>query len=167
MAQVRCARTGGQSSCFPTADAGSSDGRDPNVVRLMCISAMPGVWHRQGRKEPSIVERDAAVDTIARAVHETVRAYQAALAEPVAPAWEDAGSMQQDSRDAVEFALGNPTPGAQHEAWVRSKEREGWVYGPVTDENAKTHPSLRPFTELSETEQTKDALLVRIVQALA
>jgi hypothetical protein len=111
--------------------------------------------------------RDVAVNAIARAVHEAMRAYQAALSEPVAPPWEEAGSMQDGSREAVEFALHNRTPGAQHEAWIRSKERDGWAYGSTKDENAKTHPSLRPFAELPETERTKDALVIGIVQALA
>jgi hypothetical protein len=113
------------------------------------------------------MDRDVAVNSIARTVHEGMRAYQAALNEPAAPPWDDADWMQESSREAVEFALGNPTPGAQHEAWVRSKERDGWVYGAVKDESAKTHPSLRPFEELPETERTKDALLIGIVQALA
>lgn len=113
------------------------------------------------------MDRDVAINAIARSVHEAMRAYQAALGEPLAPPWDEAGWMQDSSREAVEFALQNPTPGAQHEAWVRSKERDGWVYGPNKDERAKTHPSLRPFQELSQTERTKDALLIGLVQALA
>jgi RyR domain len=76
-------------------------------------------------------------------------------------------TAQDSSREAVEFALHDPTPGAQHEAWVSCKERDGWVYGPNKDEKAKTHPSLRPFDELPETERTKDALLIGIVKDLA
>lgn len=113
------------------------------------------------------MDREVALNTIARAVHEAIRAYQVALAEPAAPPWDDAGWMQNSSREAVEFALRNPTPGAQHEAWLRSKVRDGWVYGPKKDESAKTHPSLRPFEDLSETERTKDSLLIAIVRALA
>jgi hypothetical protein len=113
------------------------------------------------------MNRDVAVNTIARTVHEAIRAYQAALDEPVAPPWDDAGWMQDSSREAVEFALTNPTPGAQHDQWVRSKEQSGWTYGATKDETAKTHPSIRPFDALPETERTKDALLIGIVQALA
>lgn len=113
------------------------------------------------------MDRDVAVNTIARTVHEAIRAYQAALNESVAPPWGEAGWMQDSSREAVEFALSNSSPGAQHEAWVRSKQQDGWVYGAVKDERAKTHPSLRPFQELPEAERTKDALLIGIVQALA
>ncbi len=113
------------------------------------------------------MDRAIAVNAISRAVHEAMRAYQSALGEPVAPAWDDAGWMQDSSREGVEFALSDPTPGAQHQAWVRAKQRDGWVYGPVKDEAAKTHPSLRPFEQLSESERTKDAVLIGIVQALA
>lgn len=113
------------------------------------------------------MDRDVALNTIARSVHEAMRAYQAALGEVVAPPWDDAGWMQDSSREAVEFALHDPSPGAQHEAWLRSKERDGWVYGPSKDEKAKTHPSMRPFAELPQTERNKDALLIGIVKALA
>lgn len=113
------------------------------------------------------MDRAIALNLIARAVHEAMRAYQAALGESVVPAWDEAGWMQEASREAVEFALREPTPGAQHEAWLLAKQRAGWVYGPVKDEAAKTHPSLRPFDELSESEQRKDALLIELVQALA
>ncbi|HKO49446.1 MAG TPA: RyR domain-containing protein [Polyangiaceae bacterium] len=113
------------------------------------------------------MDRAIALNAIARSVHEAMRAYQAALGEALSPPWDEAGWMQDSSREAVEFALGNPTPGAQHEAWLRAKVRDGWTYGPVKNEAAKTHPSLRPFQELSETERTKDALLIEIVQVLA
>jgi len=104
---------------------------------------------------------------VARVVHETIRAYQAALGEAVSPPWEESGWMQASSREAVEFAMKNPTPGAQHEAWVQSKQRGGWTYGAVKDESKKTHPSLVPFDQLSEAEQKKDALVIAVVQALA
>ena len=75
--------------------------------------------------------------------------------------------MQDSSREAVEFALRDPSPGAQHEAWVRSKQRDGWTHGPTKDQAQKKHPSLVPFEKLSESEQNKDAILVGVVRALA
>jgi hypothetical protein len=113
------------------------------------------------------MDRETALEMVARTVHEAMRAYQGARGEPEAPAWPDSGWMQASSREAVEFALGNPTPGAQHEAWAQAKRRDGWVYGPVKDETQKTHPSLVPFAELSESEQGKDELLLAVVRALA
>jgi hypothetical protein len=67
----------------------------------------------------------------------------------------------------VEFALGDPTPGAQHDAWMAAKRRDGWSYGSKKNAELKTHPSLVPFDQLSETEQRKDALLIAVVRALA
>jgi RyR domain len=113
------------------------------------------------------MNREVALEMVARTVHEAMRAHQGALGEPEAPPWKDSGWMQASSREAVEFALGNPTPGAQHEAWMQSKQRDGWVRGPVKDEAQKTHPSLVPFEELSDSEQSKDALLIAVVQAVA
>ena len=113
------------------------------------------------------MNREAKLTIIARAVHETIRAYQAALGEPEAPPWDESGWMQASTREAVEFSLHNPTPGAQHESWCESKRRDGWRRGPVKDAALKTHPSLAPFDELAETERRKDALIIAVVQALA
>jgi hypothetical protein len=113
------------------------------------------------------MDRDAKLTIVARAVHETIRAYQQALGEAAAPVWDESATMQGSTREAVEFALTNPTPGAQHEAWCIARRRAGWHHGPTKDAAQKTHPSLVPFDELSETEQRKDMLLIAIVQALA
>jgi len=79
------------------------------------------------------MERSTAITIIARAVHEAIRAYQGALGEEEAPRWDQAGWMQDSTREAVEFALKNPTPGAQHEAWLATKRRQGWSHGAVKD----------------------------------
>lgn len=113
------------------------------------------------------MDRAHAITVIAQAVHESIRAYQAALGERASPPWEQAGEMQQWSRDAVEFALSHPTPGAQHEEWISAKRRDGWTFGPTKDLAKKTHPSLVPFDQLPESEKAKDAMLIAVVQALA
>jgi len=113
------------------------------------------------------MDRDAKLTIIARAVHETIRAYQQASGEAEAPPWDDSDWMQASTRESVEFALTNPTPGAQHEAWCVAKRRQGWHHGPTKDPELKTHPSLVPFGELPVAEQLKDTLLIAIVQALA
>jgi hypothetical protein len=113
------------------------------------------------------MERSAKLTVVARAVHEAIRAYQAANREEEAPPWAASGWMQSSTLEAVEFALANPTPGAQHAAWCAAKQRDGWRYGTVKDESAKTHPSMVPFEDLSESEQRKDALLIAVVRAVA
>lgn len=113
------------------------------------------------------MDRQDAVTVIARTVHEAIRADQAALGEREAPPWSEAGWMQESSREAVEFALGHPTAGAQHEAWMAAKRRDGWFYGPEKSETKKTHPSMVPFRDLPEPERRKDEVLIAIVKALA
>ena len=113
------------------------------------------------------MERATKIIVIARAVHEAIRAYQAALGEEEAPPFSEAGWMRDGTVEAVEFALRNPTPGAQHEAWVASRLREGWVHGPKKSAADKTHPSLVPFDHLSLDEQRKDTILIAVVQSLS
>lgn len=68
----------------------------------------------------------------------------------------------------VEFRLDNPDAGedTQHNAWMADKVADGWIYGPVKDATAKTHPCLVSFGELPEFQQKKDALFCAIVDAL-
>lgn len=113
------------------------------------------------------MDRARAIAVIAQAVHESIRAYQAALGQCVSPPWGEAGEMQQWSRDAVEFALGDPTPEAQHEEWSSAKRRDGWTFGPTQDSARKTHPRLVPFDQLPESEKTKEAIIIGVVKALA
>lgn len=113
------------------------------------------------------MDRATKLLVISRTVHEAIRAFQAALGEREAPAWPESGAMQESTHEAVEFALRNPTPGAQHRAWVESKIRQGWRYGERKDETEKTHPSLVAFEKLSPAEQLKDAILIAVVRALA
>ena len=113
------------------------------------------------------MNRDAKLTVVARAVHEAIRAYQSAMGDAEIPPWEASGWMQRSTREAVEFALSDPTPGAQHDAWAESKRRDGWRYGPIADDARKTHPSVVPFQQLSKAEQRKDALVIAIVQAMA
>lgn len=45
-----------------------------------------------------------------------------------------------------------------HEAWMAYRLAHGWRYGPVKDEDAKTHPDLVPFGDLPRVEQRKDEM---------
>lgn len=107
--------------------------------------------------------------TVARVVHEAVRAYQTALGEQAAMPWEDAETWQREATlAAVRFCLAHPEApaSAMHDAWVREKIASGWRYGAVKDAAAKIHPSLVAFDRLPETEQRKDTLIQGIVTAL-
>ncbi len=50
---------------------------------------------------------------------------------------------------------------AEHKRWMAYMRTEGYVYGKVKDDVAKTHPSLVPTKELSEAEFEKDFIVIR------
>lgn len=105
---------------------------------------------------------------IAEVAHEANRAYCAALGDLTQPAWCDAPQWQMDSAMAgMRFhRSGDHGPEASHEAWMRHKQANGWVYGETKDPDAKTHPCLLPFDELPLEQQRKDRLFRAIVRAL-
>lgn len=43
-----------------------------------------------------------------------------------------------------------------HEVWAQNRMNEGWVYGPVRDDNKKEHPCLVPYEDLPESEKDFD-----------
>lgn len=108
------------------------------------------------------------VEQIARVAHEANRIIQIVTADPSpSPAWEDAPQWQRDSAiDGVDKALEGATPEQLHESWVEFKESDGWVYGPVKDVDAKTHPCLVAYEDLPPFQRAKDDLFSLIVRAL-
>lgn len=107
-------------------------------------------------------------EIIARTCHEVNRAYCQALGDMSQPAWEDAPMWQRDSaRLGVELHMRkNVGPEASHESWMAQKVAEGWVYGPVKDPEAKTHPCIVPFDQLPREQQAKDFIFRAVVHAL-
>lgn len=85
------------------------------------------------------------IEYIARIAHEVNRAYCLSLGDSSQQPWESAPEWQRESaRLGVALHLGNPDAGPEtsHESWMDNKMAEGWQYGPVKDEYAKTHPCL-------------------------
>jgi serine phosphatase RsbU (regulator of sigma subunit) len=54
----------------------------------------------------------------------------------------------------------------EHIRWSWEKRLNGWIYGSMKDDIKKTHPSLIPYEELSESEKEKDRELVKLIPAL-
>ncbi|MFE7233906.1 RyR domain-containing protein [Streptomyces sp. NPDC057596] len=111
---------------------------------------------------------DKEIGDIARVCHDANRAWQIATGDPVvSPQWDEAPEWQQVSAvDGVRKALGGATGEQLHQDWCDFKTSDGWVYGPVKDETAKTHPCLVPYSELPAEQRRKDALFAAIVAAL-
>jgi hypothetical protein len=53
-----------------------------------------------------------------------------------------------------------------HGQWMALKEIEGWTYGPIKDEQLKTHPCMVPYADLPEHQKVKDHLFSAIVDTL-
>lgn len=43
-----------------------------------------------------------------------------------------------------------------HEVWAQNRIDDGWTYGPHRDDNAKCHPGLVAYDDLSEREKDYD-----------
>jgi serine phosphatase RsbU (regulator of sigma subunit) len=54
----------------------------------------------------------------------------------------------------------------EHLRWSWEKRLNGWIFGPAKDDIRKTHPSLIPYEDLSESEKNKDRQLVKLIPAL-
>jgi hypothetical protein len=107
-------------------------------------------------------------DVLARAAHEMNLAYCIAQGDYSHAHWDDAPEAQKESaRMGVASALAGNTPEQQHESWAKRKLDEGWTYGPTKDMDAKTHPALVPYRELSAVQKKKDQLFIQAVRAMA
>lgn len=107
---------------------------------------------------------------IARVCHEVNRALCVAFGDLSQKPWAEAEQWQRDSAiKGVEYAIANPDGpvSAQHDAWSADKVAEGWVYGPVKDATAKTHPCLVPFDDLPAEQKAKDHLFKAVVRSMA
>ncbi|WP_019558490.1 RyR domain-containing protein [Thioalkalivibrio sp. ALE12] len=108
------------------------------------------------------------VPAVARVAHEVNRAYCAALGDHSQPEWEDAPDWQKKSAVAgvIAHLERGLTPEESHEEWMRHKVRDGWVYGEEKDPEAKTHPCMVPYDQLSAVQKGKDKLFKAVVESL-
>jgi len=60
-------------------------------------------------------------------------------------------NLSKDLTDLLEKIAKNT-----HEVWAEGRMNEGWKYGTERDDILKTHPSLIPYDELSESEKEYD-----------
>jgi hypothetical protein len=112
---------------------------------------------------------DQQIEGVARVCHEANKAWCEANGDNSQPAWSDAPDWQRSSAiNGVRFHIGNPDApaSASHDSWMAEKVATGWVYGDVKDPEAKTHPCMVPFEELSAVQQAKDRLFKATVHAL-
>jgi hypothetical protein len=106
---------------------------------------------------------------VAQVCHEANRVLQRLQGDQFpSPPWDEAPEDQiRSAINGVQAALSGQTPEQAHQTWCDEKTRNGWVYGPVKDADAKTHPCLVPYDQLDAGQQDKDHVFAAIVQALA
>jgi hypothetical protein len=111
-----------------------------------------------------------SIEQVARIAHEANAALCDSIGDHSQPSWDDAPEWQRSSSvNGVRFFLENrdAPASASHERWMREKLESGWRYGELKDADARTHPCMMPFEQLSSEQQAKDHLLKAIVNALA
>lgn len=107
---------------------------------------------------------------IASVAHAAHVALCEALGDDKLPAWDDPNLPQvvrHFAMDSVRLQIANPgmKPSERHGRWVEKRKAEGWTLGPK-DLEAKTHPTLRPYDELPESQRAKGRLFTAIVEGL-
>jgi hypothetical protein len=111
---------------------------------------------------------DMKIEQIARICHETNRAYCETIGDSSQQPWDKAETWQRDSAvKGVTFALANPgaRASAQHDAWMKDKLADGWVFGFTKDPIKKKHPCIVPYSELPLEQRLKDHLFRAVVRA--
>jgi len=122
------------------------------------------------QESPSATASDPArVTAIARAAYEINQAYCSGIGDTLAPNWMDTDKAVRIGVEAgVREHLENPdiTPEESHANWVKSKEADGWKYGPVKDMDKKEHPCMVPYSELPKSQQAKDYIFAGVIRVL-
>jgi RyR domain-containing protein len=110
----------------------------------------------------------AGDEQLARLVHEVNRAWQGEHGDdaPSLPWACESDHIRHTTLAGVRRARTGITPEQHHDAWCEAKRAAGWVWGPVKDPDAKTHPCLLPYGQLPEHQQAKDRVFLAIVREL-
>ena len=122
-----------------------------------------------GAVRPENIPFALSIADLAQICHEANRALCFTQRDGSQLSWDIADQWQKDSAvNGVRFVLMNPNEGpeATHKNWMKTKEADGWKYGPVKDVEKKEHPCMRPWEELPESQKVKDVLFRSIVRSL-
>lgn len=112
--------------------------------------------------------RAQLIEAIAAACHQQNQAWCIAHGDMSQADWlATPANIRASAIDGVEHALTGAGPMESHQNWRRFKEADGWVYGPVKDVVAKTHPCMVPYSDLPPAQQHKDNLFIAMVVQMA
>jgi hypothetical protein len=108
------------------------------------------------------------IEAISRLIYEGTRVEATWSKRSIVPEhWEARDqAFRQQFIDLIEKYLDMdplPSPEEAHNSWMEEYFNMGWKYGPKRDPEAKTHPDLRPFSDLPKDERDKDAVFLVMV----
>ncbi len=107
---------------------------------------------------------------VARTCHEVNRAYCVGVTSDHShQPWDIAPEWQREScYEGVLKHYHNAefTPEDSHASWMAKKIEDGWSFGNLKDETAKTHPNIVPYHTLHIHERTKDAIFSAICKSM-
>lgn len=115
------------------------------------------------------MDKHTLIYKCAAAAHEVNRAYCNATGDTSQPRWADAPDWQRKSAIAGALAViedPSRTPEQSHRSWMAQKLADGWVWGPVKDPEAKTHPCIVEYGDLPLAQRTKDELFIATVRGV-
>ncbi len=112
-----------------------------------------------------------SVEEIACVAHNVNKAYCQAIGDLSQTEWELAPEWQRSSaingvKAHIESGF-TMLPDDSHVSWLKQKVAEGWVYGETKDVEKKTHPCMKPYSELPKEQKVKDYLFREVVHCLA
>ena len=125
-------------------------------------------FNRQYGKTDREVKEEMRIENIALMCHELNRAYCQMIGKDIPPPWHEAFEDHKKCViEGVRFVmLNDPTPIESHENWMHCKNRQGWKYGPVKDEKAKTHPNMVEYKDLPQEQKIKDIMFLAMVKMM-
>lgn len=146
---------------------------EPMAMRHLPVGAarQGNYWRgRLGRvswseaKPPKPLEQNMqhlSIEQIGRIAYEVNRAYCQSIGDTSHPSWDEAPNLVREStlmgvRNIV--GQGDVLPADLHASWLSQKASEGWTYGEAKDFEAKTHPCMLPYDQLSDTQRAKDRI---------
>lgn len=109
------------------------------------------------------------IEEIAQVAHNVNKAYCETIGDLTQKYWGDAEDWQKQSAiSGVQTLIDNPnlSPEETHQHWLEYKTAEGWVFGEIKDAEKKTHPCIKPYSELPYEQRLKDVLFKAIVANL-
>jgi hypothetical protein len=112
---------------------------------------------------------ESQIQLVAQICHEANHAYCQSIGDTGSTSWAAASTEQKSSViNGVMFILaeeGRPRdPWESHENWLKAKVAAGWTYGANKDEQAKTHPCIKPWGDLPEEQRRKDVIFLSVAK---